>query len=280
MHSDLIIISWWSNCLGLACLSKVCEFAPTRSVFVIQVGKSETQKELFRHYMPKQVKEIVYPPDSPADHWCVCEFIIRQEFKEHEALWLVDHDLFVLEPFEHWLHTMDNRFQQRGAVLSYPFMENKSSITNPLFWISPKNLPGNLPPFAPMPLPLQSLAHAPSTQTVDCTPVRPVKDTMVLVQEELERMNLTSVFSLETSESRDLEALFFPRHEHLGHLSLFTWTTIPEHLTSWARDMIDRYAHFYDHCLPEWKSIEDPVLLRRLKELRRQFEEQRPTPLR
>jgi len=49
MRSDYVVISWWSNCLGLTCLDRLIKNINNRKrkIYVIQVGKQEKQKELF-----------------------------------------------------------------------------------------------------------------------------------------------------------------------------------------------------------------------------------------
>jgi len=44
MKSDLVVISWWSNCLGLACLHNLATYTRNRNIYVVQVGKRSNKK--------------------------------------------------------------------------------------------------------------------------------------------------------------------------------------------------------------------------------------------
>jgi len=271
MQSDIVVISWWSNCLGLKCLNKLCDFTESMNIYVVQVGKTEEQKELFRYYMPNRIKEIIYPSDKSAEHWCICEYLIYQTFKTNDGLWFVDHDLFILEPFEKWLQNMDRHFEDSKICFCYPLEENSSSITNPAFWISPSRLPKGISSLAPIPAPKYSIANTPYKDKSSCGVVKPQKDTFILVKEELERLSLAGNYPLRTISPESTNDLQFPRYSHLGHLSIFTWENIPKHLTKMCKNIVSQYNAFLKECPPEWRSIEDTQLKMRLNELKIQL---------
>ena len=84
MKSDLVVISWWSNCLGLACLHNLATYTRNRNIYVVQVGKTEQQKERFRPHLPPGVEELPYPPDRSAEDWRVREAVAAEFWPENQ----------------------------------------------------------------------------------------------------------------------------------------------------------------------------------------------------
>ena len=135
MRSDLVVVSWWSNCLGLACLSNLVEYTRNRNIYVVQVGKPEEQKERFRALLPSAVEELPYPPNRGAEDWRVRETVARELLGDREGLWFIDHDLFVQEDCEGWLEEMDRRLEGTKLCLCHPSPRRGPAITNPTFWL-------------------------------------------------------------------------------------------------------------------------------------------------
>jgi hypothetical protein len=268
MQSDLVVISWWSNCLGLGCLHNFVTFATGRRIFFVQVGKTESQKECFRKYLPPGVIELPYPSGLSAEDWRVREVVARELLGDHEGLWFIDHDLFVQEEMGPWLDEMDRCFAQSNACLSYSGPRNGPSITNPAFWLSPTRFPPGMPSFASIPYRENPIASRPYEFRQRAEMIMPEKDTLIAVQEFLSPKGMVYEFPLSTSQAPQGSAPF-PVFEHLGGLYTFTCEIIPGMLSDWVSRCVDQFLGFYEACPPEWVASEDPVLLQRVKGFQR-----------
>lgn len=266
MKSDLVVISWWSNCLGLTCLHKLVKHTTNRNIYLIQVGKQEEQKKLFRYYMPKDVIELPYDSNLGAEDWQVREAIAGQLLKDHSGLWFFDHDLFVKEDCDAWLNEMDKLFRDMNVCLSHPSLNGGFSITNPAFWLSPVRFPKEMQSFAPIPRRNSPIANKPYAERQSSELLLPQKDTLVVAMEYLNKLGMVSSFPLKNETRENKAPPPFPKHEHIGSLSIFTWQDLPRHLYGWMARMVEQYNAFYAACAPEWRSIEDPVLKQRIQE--------------
>lgn len=270
MKSSIVVISWWSNCLGLRCLHNICKYTSNRKIYVIQVGKQEPLKVAFRKYLPTNVCELYIPENCPAEHWAVCEWVAKEKLKDSKGLWFFDHDFFLKENCNEWLNKMDAVFVDNKTVLAYPSKNDEFSITNPAFWISPKQLPKEAPGFSPIPSMVNFMSEKPYGLR---KPIRglkmPKKDTMVACMEYLNQSGLVTQFSL-LKGGDDL--IRFPAFSHLGGLYLFTYLDFPGILYSRVQNLIKSMKAFFKTCPPEWLEIEDPVLLKRIAD----FEEHIP----
>lgn len=264
MNSDIVVISWWSNCLGLRCLSNLCDYAPDRRVFVIQVGKQEYLKEAFRNYMPEKVVELSLPRKHLEEHWAVCEWVVRKKLNRHEGLWFFDHDFFIEENGEGWLKMMDEAFAAQKTALAYPVKKEGLSITNPAFWIDPKRLPEDAPGFSPIPALAGFRSRKPYAPRKPMKQLRtPEKDTMVACKEYLAQLGLATRFVLYEKENGFTPV---PAFSHLGGLYFFTYLDIPPVLFPRTRKLVKEIKAFFNSCPSEWLEIEDPALLRRIAE--------------
>lgn len=269
MRSVLVVISWWSNCLGLACLHSLARYTHDRHIYVVQVGKPEEQKERFRGRLPSNVEELPYPPDQGAEDWRVRETVARELLGDHEGLWFIDHDLFVQEDCEGWLVGMDRRFDGSNVCLCHPAPRRGPAITNPAFWLSPVRFPPGMPSFARLPYREEPVAARPYALCQPVALAMPEKDTLVAAMEFLQQRGMVCGFPLADGERAPNGPALFPRHEHIGGLYTFTGESPPELLLDWAARCVRRFTAFYETCPRDWVSIEDPVLLQRLETFRR-----------
>jgi len=259
MRSELVVISWWSNCLGLTCLHRLAQHTGNRRIYVVQVGKTEAQKQRFRRYLPASVQELPYAPDRPAEHGKVIEAIAHDLLPGREGLWFIDHDFFALEPLEPWLVDMDREFQGTQYCLCHPEPDGGLSITCPAFWLSPQRFPEAIPGFEPLPYrPMQS-SQRPDRFRAPADLVVPQKDTLVLAQEFFAERGLVCGYPSES----------LPGHDHLGGLYLFANEILPPSFLDWMARCVERFTAFYAACPRAWVGAEDPVLLQRLEEFRR-----------
>lgn len=252
MRSDLVVVSWWSNCLGLTCLHHLIRQTEDRRLFVVQAGKSEAQRERFRRHLPPTVHELPYPPGRPGEHCHVIEYVVRDLLPQREGLWFVDHDVFFRAPLEPWLAAMD-RFLDHpsGCCLVSLTAQGRRAITSPLVWLSPRRLPVDLPGFEPVPFEPLAASRRPDLYRFGAAERIPEKDTLVRVQEVLAERGL--------DHHQDLRSL--PRHTHLGGLYLLAFEQVPESLHQWMARRVERFASFYATCPQEWLADEDPTLL-------------------
>jgi hypothetical protein len=251
IKSALVVISWWSNCLALTCLHNLARHAPGRSLYVLQVGKSQAQMERFRHYLP--------PADLAAEHGPVVEGVVRRLLPEHQGLWFLDHDWFALDPLEPWLSGMDRSLAGSGCCFCHPQDAESLAITSPAFWLAPARLPQELPSFAPVPYTTMDISKRPDLFRAPADLRIPDKDTLVLVREFLTERGLACGYSPQA----------LPAHEHLGGIYLFANEILPEPFHDWVAGCVQRFTAFYSTCPPEWLEIESPILMARLAEFER-----------
>lgn len=274
LKSDLVVISWWSNCLGLNCLHHLARHTRNRNIYVIQVGKREEQKDRFRVHLPPIIQELRYPPECRAEDWRVREVIARELLGERAGLWFIDHDLFVQEDCDGWLNSMDGHFDEMNVCLCHPSPRRGPSITNPAFWLSPVRFPPGMPGFARLPYQEDPVASWP--YVVQNTPserqsaglIRPEKDTLVAAMEFLQAHGMVCGFPLTERDQVPGGPAPFPRHEHIGGLYTFAAGIAPDFQHDWVARCVQRFSAFYERCPQEWLETEDPVLLSRLKEFR------------
>lgn len=266
MNSALVVISWWSNAIGLACLHHLARYTEGRTIYVVQVGKPEEQKARFRRYLPQHVQEHLYPPDLPAEHYHVIEYIAHHLLNRSEGVWFVDHDFFVHDSMTPFLSHADAVFAQSDCCLCYA--PSDFAITNPLFWLSPARLPPDLPGFAPVPFPAPSeVSRRPDVFRAAPDLIQPERDTLVCVAESLAARSLARHYHLHE----------LPRHTHLGGLYLFSVELLPESFDHWVRGCVRAFRAFYEVCPPEWVAVECPVLLERLRELEEAINDDKTT---
>lgn len=270
MKSDLIVISWWSNCLGLACLHRLVEHAPHREIYVVQAGKPAEQMERFRAYLPPSVQELAYPLERSGEDWRVREAVACELLGDRDGLWFIDHDLFLQRDCEGWLEDMDRRLGETNVCLCHPVPQRGPSITNPAFWLSPIRFPPGMPSFARVPYqedPVASRPYAPREERPGAL-IMPEKDTLVATKEFLQQRDMVLGFPLVERDREPGGPAPFPRFEHIGGLYTFTGGLPPEPLREWTARCVDRFSAFYASCPPAWVDIEDPALLRRMEEFR------------
>jgi len=266
MKSDLVVISWWSNSLGLACLHRLVHYTRNRRIYVVQAGKPEEQKERFRAYLPPGVEELPYAPDRPGEDWRVREAVARELLADRAGVWFVDHDLFFQEEVEPWLGEMDRRFAESNICLCHPLPRRGPSITNPAFWLSPPRFPAGMPGFARLPQHEEPVASRPYALRQAAALRMPEKDTLVAAMEFLQGLGLVGGFPLAEADRLPGGPAPFPRCEHLGGLYTFTGEFPPPALRGWVARCVEQFTAFYAGCPPEWVAVEDPVLLARLEE--------------
>ena len=254
MISTLIVISWWSNCLGLKCIEKLKMFLPGRKIIVLQVGKQHAIKEKFSKSLPPDVEEIIYPKNEICSHWRVIEVVVKTILKESEGLWFFDHDVFLMQNATSWLNKMDDILGNSNVSMCLPsYNETHRSGTSPAFWISPVRLPQDTPCFSPLPLKEDQIAKKP----FDRYPLHiklnvPQYDTLMKAAEYLERSNLVSYFD---PNSQDLA------FNHLGNLNLFAFKNLPDNLKEFFHELNQKYRKFYSDLPPELLNSEDRILL-------------------
>jgi hypothetical protein len=258
MRSELVVISWWSNCLGLTCLYNLVERTDGRTIYVVQVGKSAAQQARFRERLPTPVRELPYPADAPAEHGKVLERIVRDLLPEHEGVWFLDHDWFVLEPFEPWLLNMDRTLAPSDCCLCHSHAAAGPALTCPAFWLSPARLPDGLPGFEPVPYQPSEVWRRPDRFRAPADLRMPDKDTLALAQEFLAARGLVREYALAS----------LPRYRHLAGLYLFAYEILPDLFRDWMAECVARFTAFFAACPADWLGAEDPVLLERLAEFR------------
>lgn len=239
-----------------------------RNIYILQVGKTEKQKELFRDLMMPGVKELPYPSDRGAEDWRVRETIARELLNNHEGLWFIDHDLFIKEEAEGWLDDMDNRFSQLNVCLCHPITKNDLSVTNPAFWLSPRRFPAGMPSFARLPLQEDPAASEPYNLTTSTALTMPQKDTLVAAKELLQKLNMVYKFPLSAEECYNGGPSPFPHFQHIGGLYTFVYQSPPDILRHWVIRCVNLFDAFYATCPPEWLSAEDPILMQQLAKFR------------
>ncbi|MFN2226520.1 MAG: hypothetical protein ACK2UY_09440 [Anaerolineae bacterium] len=254
MKSDLVVVSWWSNCLALRCIEHLVAGTEGRTIYVLQVGKSEAQKARFRRHLPPGVTELAYPADRPAEHCRVLEAVVGELLPGHEGLWFVDHDVFFLDPLEPWLRARDGDLGPSPCCLGYLTSGERRAITMPLVWLSPRRLPAGVPGFQPLPFEPLPASRRPDLHRFAAAERIPEKDTLVRAEEFLAARGLVYRHPLRS----------LPRHSHLGGLYLLAFERLPGALDRWMAGCLARFQSFYAGCPPAWLADEDPVLLDRL----------------
>jgi len=255
MHSSLVVISWWSNCLGLTCLRSLARFTQDRPIFVVQVGKAERQKELFRQFLPQNVQELDYAADAPAEHSQVIAHIIRNQLPSAHGLWFVDHDLFPRQNWEPWLKEYDSRFQVLPTCLCLPPAGTHPAVTQPTFWLSPHRFPPDIS-LDPIPFQAGRQSRRPDLYPFTGALAMPQKDTLVRVRDFLQKQGRVSHYSLD----------HFPSYSHIGGLFLFAGPPISHpDFQEWQQTTIAQFVLFFESCPAEWVAIEDPTLLHRIR---------------
>jgi hypothetical protein len=269
MRSSLVVISWWSNCLGLVSIYNLVAHTRARDIYTVQVGKPEEQKASFRSLLPTTVQELPYPPGRGAEDWRVREVVARELLGDHAGLWFIDHDLFVQEDCESWLEDMDRRLRESNVCLCHPSPRRGPAITNPAFWLSPVRLPPDTPSFARLPYREEPVFSRPYALRQSRAAIMPTKDTLVAAMEFLQRRDMVCGFPLCDEDRVTGGPRSFPRFVHVGGLYTFTGEVSPESQHDWTARCVERFTAFYEACPPEWVSVEDPVLLQRLEEFQR-----------
>ncbi len=265
IHSALVVISWWSNCLGLDCLHRLAQSAQDRELVVVQVGKSPEQKQRFRAFMPASVTELFYPDDAPGEHSRVIQNIALQQMRAASGLWFIDHDVFVHEACTPWLAQADAIFSQRDLCLAlHAAPANSPAITQPAFWLSPLRWPASLSSFDAIPFQPQASARRPDLFRHNGAMQMPLQDTLVEARDILDRAGRVARFALTAGDKAELPA--FPKHTHLGGLFLFAGPLLPPEFDGWMKTTVAHFTQFFAACPPHWLEIEEPELLRRLAE--------------
>lgn len=266
MRSPFVIISWWSNCLGLTCLQHLTEHTSNRDIYVVQVGKSHRQRQSFRNHIPKGVTELPYPVDAPAEHSRVLGDIALRQLKSVPGVWFIDHDVFMHEACEPWLKMADGWLNQTDYCLCLPTPLDGPAITQPAFWLSPARWPVEITSFDPIPFKTGEAARRPDLFCHNGDLKMPLKDTLVQARDDLQIRGRVGYFPLKTAPGVTHALPSFPAHTHLGGLSLFTGPILPPAFNGWMKTTVASFTDFFETCPDDWIAIEDPELLRRFLE--------------
>ena len=252
--SAVVLISWWSNCLAWACLNSLDDAVRARDTYVVQVGKSPSQRAAFSRQLPAWVRELPYDPDAPAEHSKVVEHIALGELAEQDGVWFIDHDVIMHADLDPWLSLIEDDVTESNVCLCHAPGRHRA-ITQPAFWMSPSGWPHGMPPLDPVPFEALATARRPDMFPSDGRLVMPQKDTLVSASEALAAMGRMTTFRWP-----------FPPHEHLGGLSLFASETVPPD-DVWVSATIRRFNAFFQSCPSEWLAGEDVTLLQRVRKL-------------
>jgi len=272
IQSVVVVVSWWSNCLGLACLANLVEKTDGRAIYVVQVGKSAQQRERFRAYMPVGIGELDYSETEPAEHSRVLQEVVVRHLPNKEGIWFIDHDTLFRVEVEPWLRLCDSWFSRSGTCLCLPRCKYNHSITQPAFWISPGRWPKPIPSFDPVPFQARESSRRPDLFRYQGEMIMPVKDTLTQARDEILGTGHVITYSLQATSGNYSPLPPLPAYYHLGGLFLFAGPPLPAKYDSWMRETTRRFADFYSNCPTEWKNIEDPELLRRLEEFQGLFD--------
>jgi hypothetical protein len=265
--SRIVVISWWSNCLGLTCLHHLAAHTRLRAISVVQVGKSAKQRERFREHLPAGITELPYPEEAPAEHARVLADVSLRQLRSERGVWFVDHDVFLHADWEAWLLAADEGFSASEACLCLPRLPvHVPAITQPAFWLSPARWPASITSFDPIPFEARAESRRPDLFHHSGDLRMPVKDTLVQARDELAAWGRTGDFPLDAEGAAGLARPSFPAHTHLGGLHLFTGPKLPAAFDAWVQATVTRFTDFYAHCPAEWLVVEDPELLRRLRQ--------------
>lgn len=268
MRSCVLVTSWWSNCLALACLQQLRAFAPDRELLVAQAGKSAAQAERFRRMAPAGVGEIFCPAGLAGDDSSMREHLARVALREREGVWFFDHDCFLLAPAEAWFAAADAQLGGSQVCLCTRPAADGAGITQPAYWLSPRRLPADLPPFHPAPYTPRPYTLRPDLELNTAPLAVPRKDTLVAVAEALSAAGLAATYpdAGEPHAGHLLPPL--PRHVHLGGLHLYTTPVeppagAPPGFLEQVLRTVRVFDTFFKACPPEWLAVEEPELLRR-----------------
>ena len=275
LNSQIVVISWWSNCLGLASLRRLSQLTHNRKVNVVQVGKSAAQRQLFREHLPAGVSELTYPEDAPAEHSRVIREVCLRLLASVEGVWLIDHDVFMKTDCEAWFRAADDWLSSMDACLCLPLRPPTPAITQPAFWLSPRRWPASMTFLRPHPVP-GARCFAP---TRTCTATTATCACRLRIRwwrraTSSKRTGKVAFFPFNPQDAADSPLPAFPSHSHLGGLFLLAGPVHPPAFESWppAREWtiktVNGLAQFFETCPAEWLAIEEPVLLQRLEEFR------------
>jgi uncharacterized protein len=268
VHSALVVTSWWSNSLGLACLHRLARHSERRPIYVMQGGKSAEQMALFRELMPSGVVELDYPETLAHDDSRMREYLALTLLRDLAGAWFFDHDLLFHTYCEPWLVAADQWFSESRICLCIGEPRNGRGITQPGYWLSPARWPEMAVSFDPVPCVEKAWVRRPDLSRYDGDVVEPVKDTLVRAREELIVRGLCSWFPL-TSEAATRHSLpAIPAHAHLGGIHLYTGPILGAAHRPWMEQTVAQFERFFAECPPEWLQAEDPELLRRHSEFR------------
>jgi len=266
IHSRIVVISWWSNCLGLTCLHRLAAHTHLRAISVVQVGKSARQRERFREHLPAGVAELPYPEAAPAEHSRVLADVALRQLRSERGVWFVDHDVFLHADWEPWLLAADEWFSASDVCLGLPRLPlHVPAITQPAFWLSPARWPAPITSFDSIPFEARAESRRPDRFCHNGDLRMPVKDTLIQARDELAARGRVGYFPLDAGMAAGLALPPFPAHTHLGGLYLFTGPKLPAAFDAWAQATVTRFTDFYSHCPAEWLVVEDPELLRRVR---------------
>lgn len=264
IRSRIVVISWWSNTLGLACLRRLTEQTHNRMIHVVQVGKSAEQRERFRQRLPTGVVELDYPEDAPAEHSRVIQQAALSRFAGETGVWFFDHDVLLQAEAESWFAAADVWFNSSPVCLCLHPSPQGLAVTQPAFWLSPARLPPDVNNFDPIPFQARSESRRPDLYRNNGELRMPVKDTLMQAADILEPRGQVGYFRLQDEPAVDSALPPFPPHTHLGGLSLFAGPVLPPTFDDWMRTTVDRFTVFFDSSAD--LDIEDPELLRRFNE--------------
>lgn len=258
INSAVVVISWWSNCLGLTCLHYLVEHTQQREIYVVQAGKSAEQKARFSRRLPPGVHELHYANNLPGEHCRIVETVARNLLNHCNGLWFFDHDAFILDDLESWLAQIDKHLEATACCLAHR-QQTGPALTSPIFWLSPTRFPVGMPGFEPIPFKATKTALRPDLFRAPAELSMPEKDTLVAAREFLLARNMVYEFPLQS----------FPRHTHLGGLYMFAGEILPPSFNQWMRERVEKFTAFYAGCPPAWVAEEDTVLLHQLQEFQR-----------
>jgi hypothetical protein len=274
LNSQIVVISWWSNCLGLASLRRLVETVNGCKLRVVQVGKSAAQRQLFREHLPPGVSELPYPEDAPGEHSRVIREVCLRLLSSAQGVWFIDHDVLMESDCEAWFRATDAWLSGMNVCLCLPLRPPTPAITQPAFWLSPARWPASIRSFDPIPFQAQQVSRRPDLYRNDGDLRMPIKDTLVAARDELAASGRVTGFPLSPQDAVSGPLPPFPAHNHLGGLFFLAGPVHPPAFDNWppAREWsmktVKGLVQFFESCPAEWLAIEEPVLLQRLEEFR------------
>jgi uncharacterized protein len=263
VRSALVVTSWWSNSLALACLQRLARYCQGREIYLAQAGKSAEQMARLRALLPPEVIELAYPEDLPQDDSPMREYLALTRLRDLTGAWFIDHDTFFDADPEPWFRAADRWFSEFRTCLCIGEPREGPGVTQPAYWVSPSRWPQQVVSFDPVPFAAKDSARRPDLYRHDGDVVQPQKDTLVRVREELTVRGLCSWFPL-TAEAAARHGLpAFPAHTHLGGIHLYTGPLLVDRFRPWMEQTVARFDRFFAGCPPQWLQAEEPELLRR-----------------